>query len=33
MGKGNASVELEHALQDLDQLARRAGRYAAVSRQ
>jgi hypothetical protein len=33
MGKGSASVELEHALQDLDQLARRAGRYAAVSRQ
>jgi hypothetical protein len=33
MGKGNASVELEHALADLDQLARRAGRYAAVSRQ
>jgi hypothetical protein len=33
MGKGSASVELEHALQDLDQLARRAGRYAALSRQ
>jgi len=33
MGKGSASVELEQALQDLDQLARRAGRYAAVSRQ
>lgn len=32
IGKGNASVELEHALQDLDQLARRADRYAAVSR-
>jgi hypothetical protein len=32
MGKGHASVELEHALQDLDQLARRATRYAVVSR-
>ena len=32
MGKGHASIELEHALQDLDQLARRATRYAAVSR-
>jgi hypothetical protein len=32
MGKGHASVELDQALQDLDQLARRATKYAAVSR-
>lgn len=32
MGKGHASIELEQALMDLDQLARRATRYAAVSR-
>jgi hypothetical protein len=32
MGKGHASIELNQALQELDQLARRAGSYAAISR-
>jgi hypothetical protein len=33
MGKGHASIELNQALRDLDQLARRAQSYAAISRQ
>jgi hypothetical protein len=32
MGKGHATLELDQALKDLDQLARRAGSYAAISR-
>lgn len=32
MGKGHATIELNQALKDLDQLARRAGSYAAISR-
>ena len=32
MGKGHASIELDQALRDLDQLARRAQSYAAISR-
>jgi hypothetical protein len=32
MGKGHASIELDQALKDLDQLARRAESYAAISR-
>jgi hypothetical protein len=31
MGKGHATLELDQALKDLDQLARRAGSYAAIS--